>query len=96
MLSRVERLTAVSEPPLVGRQSASEAEQRPRPSGLKISGQEFHAAANERPNWRTGQPGLLTADHVASPTHFCHPFQNLAPGRHVDSIVRIGPERAVL
>ena len=42
MLSRVQRLDEVSEAPRVGRKSASGREQRSRPSGLGISGQDVH------------------------------------------------------
>ena len=53
-------------------------------------------ALNERPIWRYRLMGLPTADHIAHPTQFWHPVQNLAPGRHVDLISPIGPERALL
>ena len=93
-LSRVQLLPEASEPPRVGRKSVSEPEHGALPSGLRISGQEVLSGRQRAPDWRSRLPGLPTADHVAYPTKFWRPVQNLVPGRRVanpgGSATRVG------
>ena len=87
---------AASKPPLIVPGVARGAEHGARQCTGAILYEEIALAANERPNWRSGRHGLLSADPRALPGFLAHPRRMSTPGGRMDSIHVGGSLRAVL
>ena len=91
---------AVSGLPSVAPGAAPGAEHGVRQCAGATLEREVALAANERPNWRSGQPGLPSADPSAPRGSLARPGRLSPQGERVAAITSIGsngvPERALL